>query len=100
MAHEMIVGLQIKDSATYQQYREAMKPLLEQYGGGFRYDFKIQETLKSASPKPINRVFAIYFKDVASMEEFFSHPEYLKIKEEYFEKSVDATTIISSYERA
>ncbi len=97
MAFEMMVGLQVKDDSVYSQYRAAMKPLLETYGGGFRYDFKVAETLKSATPDPINRVFAIYFKDQQSMEEFFSHPEYKKIKQEFFQKSVDATTIISSY---
>jgi hypothetical protein len=34
------------------------------------------------------------------MDEFFSHPDYKEIKAKYFENSVEATTIISSYERA
>ncbi|MFW7378695.1 MAG: DUF1330 domain-containing protein [Oligoflexus sp.] len=99
MAYEMMVGLQVKNSQIYQEYRDAMAPLLAQYGGGFRYDFMVSKTLKSITPEPINRVFAIYFKDEASMTAFFSHPDYVKIKQTYFENSVEATTIISSYER-
>lgn len=95
--YEMLVGLNIKDSEVYTQYRAAMKPLLESYGGGFRYDFEIQKTLKSSSDKPINRVFTIYFKDKEAREQFFANPKYLEIKKEFFEKSVQDTTIISEY---
>lgn len=95
----MMVGLQIKDDEIYQNYRDAMKPLLDKVGGGFRYDFKVSEVLKNEEGRPINRVFAIYFDNHSKMEEFFSNPEYLKIKSEYFETSVEATTIISEYTR-
>jgi len=98
MAFEMLVGLKIKDSQIYQQYREAMAPILENFGGGFRYDFWIKETLKSESKNPIDRLFSIYFKDKHSMEKFFSDSQYIEIKKKYFETSVEATTIISQYE--
>ncbi len=98
MAYEMLVGLKIKNSHMYQQYREAMQPILQQFGGGFRYDFWVSETLKSATPSPIDRVFTIYFKDKISMEKFFSDSEYLKAKKDFFESSVEATTIIAQYE--
>lgn len=99
MSYEMIVGLQVKNDKVYSEYREAMRPLLERADGGFRYDFKIAEVLKSEEKRPINRVFAIYFGDKEKMEAFFSNPEYLKIKQKYFEASVEATTIISEYAR-
>jgi len=99
MSTEMMVGLSVKDDDVYTQYRAAMKPLLELHGGGFRYDFKVSEVLKNEEGRPINRVFAIYFKDKEQMEKFFSHPDYLVIKARFFEASVEATTIISSYER-
>jgi uncharacterized protein (DUF1330 family) len=99
MSYEMIVGLQIKDDIVYSQYREAMTPLIKTYGGGFRYDFKVGKTLKNEENRPINRVFAIYFKDEESMDLFFTNSEYLNFKAEFFEKSVEATTIISAYER-
>jgi len=99
MSYEMIVGLQIKNDELYKQYRNAMKPLLEVYNGGFRYDFKISETLKNEEGRPINRVFAIFFKDKESMGSFFSEPKYIEIKAKFFEPSVEATTIISEYNR-
>ena len=98
MSYEMIVGLQIKDDIVYSQYREAMTPLLKTYGGGFRYDFEVSKVLKSESESNINRVFAIFFKDKESMNSFFSNPKYLRIKLEFFEKSVKETTIISEYQ--
>jgi uncharacterized protein (DUF1330 family) len=99
MSYELMVGLQVKDDDNYSLYRKAMTPLLETYGGGFRYDFKVSETLKNDEKRPINRVFAIFFKDKESMSSFFSNPEYLSIKKEFFEVSVEATTIISEYVR-
>jgi len=94
---ERLVGLQVNDEKVYQEYREAMMPILKQHGGGFSYDFKVSEVLISSSEHPINRVFTIYFPDESSSDAFFSHPEYAKIKEKYFNKSVQCTTLIADY---
>ena len=99
MSYEMMVGLQVKNDAEYTRYREAMSPILKQYGGGFRYDFKVSEILKNDEGRPINRVFAIYFEDKNKMDEFFRNSDYLEAKSEFFDVSVEATTIISEYER-
>jgi uncharacterized protein (DUF1330 family) len=98
MSYELLVGLQVTDSNKYLQYRQEMMPLLEKYGGGFRYDFLIKETLKSETENEINRVFVIYFKDKESMGLFFNDTEYLQIKHELYVDSVTATTILSEYE--
>lgn len=99
MTYEMMVGLTVTDDALYQQYREAMAPLLAAHGGGFRYDFTIQKVLKSLSEHPINRVFAIYFGSKAQMDTFFAHPDYQAIKARFFQRSVAGTTIFGGYER-
>ena len=96
---EMLVGLNITNDDDYTKYREGMTPILESIGGGFNYDFKIAEVLKSNSENKINRVFTIYFPSEEIMNEFFSDEKYLKIKEEFYKNSVDATTIISTYEK-
>jgi uncharacterized protein (DUF1330 family) len=99
MSYEMMVGLQVKNDTEYSRYRDAMSPILKQYGGGFRYDFKVSETLKNDEGRPINRVFVIYFEDKNKMDEFFYNSEYLAVKSKFFDASVEATTIISEYER-
>jgi uncharacterized protein (DUF1330 family) len=99
LAYETIVGLNIKNEALYASYRESMTPLLKNYEGGFRYDFKILETLISEDTNLINRVFLIFFKNKESKDSFFSDPNYLKIRETYFSPSVESTTIIAEYER-
>ena len=99
MAYEMMVGLTVADDAAYTRYREAMAPILSAHGGGFRYDFRIGEVLRTAAEHPINRVFAIYFRDRANQEAFFSNPEYLAVKAAHFEGAVDGTTILAEYER-
>lgn len=47
MALEMLVGLNVIDDEAYQSYRDEMMPILKNYGGGFGYDFKVSEVLKS-----------------------------------------------------
>ncbi|MFT5757165.1 MAG: hypothetical protein ACI9LM_001894 [Alteromonadaceae bacterium] len=99
MAYEILVGLNVLDEDLYTQYRMAMKPFLTSFGGGFGYDFTIAEVLSSEVTEKINRVFTINFPNKKGMESFFSNEEYLKIKEQFFIKSVGNTTIISSYEK-
>ena len=100
MSFEYIVGLQVDNDDLYDQYRAAMLPILDNFGGGFRYDFRVSEVLQNEAGNPMNRVFAIYFKDDKAREEFFSDTEYLKIKEEFYTPAVSATTIISEYGRS
>jgi uncharacterized protein (DUF1330 family) len=95
MSYEMLVGLNVTNDEMYQEYRAAMKPILIQYDGGFKCDFKVSETLLPSENKDINRVFIIYFKDEEAMESFFSNPEYLKIKENHFSNSVSSAVILS-----
>ncbi|GDY26851.1 DUF1330 domain-containing protein [Agarivorans sp. Toyoura001] len=99
MSYEMLVGLHVLDDDMYLQYRDAMKPILSSYGGGFGYDFKVSEVLRPEENRDINRVFTIYFSERSAKEAFFANPEYLKVRERYFEGSVASTTIISSYEK-
>ncbi len=97
MPYEILVGLNVTDDELYQKYRDEMTPILKNYGGGFRYDFKINEVLKSETVEPINRVFVIYFKDEKSKNGFFLNDKYLQIKQKYFTPSVSETTIIAEY---
>ena len=95
MSYEMLVGLNVTNDKMYQEYRTAMKPILIQFDGGFKCDFKVSETLLPSENKDINRVFIIYFKNEKAMESFFTHPDYLKIKEKYFSNSVSSPVILS-----
>ena len=99
MTIERLVGLFVTDDELYTKYREGMRPVLQTYGGGFGYDFKISEVLKSEVEEPINRVFTIFFENEESMNSFFSDKNYLEIRNKYFDPSVSASTIIAKYER-
>ncbi|MCL4692276.1 MAG: DUF1330 domain-containing protein [Candidatus Hydrogenedentes bacterium] len=99
MAYEMLMGLNVIDDAAYQEYREAMMPILTEHGGGFGYDFRISEVLRSASDAPINRVFTIYFPDEGAKNAFFSNEAYLAVRQKHFEAAVADTTVLAKYER-
>lgn len=94
---EVLVGLDVRDDEAYADYRKAMKPILESFGGGFGYDFRVAEVLKSESQVDINRVFTIRFPDSSAMDAFFSDKAYVEAKREYFEPGVRGTQIISQY---
>ncbi len=72
---EVLVGLDVLDDAAYDLYRKYMKPLLTEVGGGFRYDFRISDTLFSEVDSEINRLFIIYFPSREAMDSFFSDSE-------------------------
>ena len=59
MPFEQWIGLAISDEDLYRKYREGMTPILERYGGSFRYDLVIASVLKAEVEQPIDRVFAI-----------------------------------------
>jgi len=99
MSYEILVGLNVVNDQMYQQYRDAMKPILSTFGGRFGYDFTVSEVLISEGNSEINRVFTINFPSKRKMEDFFSNSEYIKVKNAYFEDSVGSRVIISSYEK-
>ncbi|TLX45337.1 DUF1330 domain-containing protein [Pseudoalteromonas phenolica] len=94
---EMLVGLEVSNDEIYDQYRAAMKPILNRFGGEFGYDFKVSEVLKSEEYTEINRVFTIRFSDEQSKDAFFNNDEYQLAKQLFFETSVNQVTIIASY---
>jgi len=98
MVTERLVALFVTDDDLYQKYREGMLPILKSYGGDFGYDFKVSDVLKSKVNEPINRVFTIYFEDEKAMDNFFTDENYLKIRKQYFEPAVSASTVIAKYE--
>jgi len=97
MAVERLVGMLVSDDMMYQQYRENMMPILHRYGGAFKYDFKIDEVLKSAVKEPMNRVFIIRFDSQENMSAFFNDKNYLQVRQEFFEPSVSSFEEIATY---
>ncbi|MDQ1297693.1 MAG: hypothetical protein QG558_231 [Campylobacterota bacterium] len=97
MRVERLVGLYVTDEEMYKKYREGMLPILEAFGGGFSYDFKVSEVLKSEVKEKINRVFILYFTNEESMNLFFSDKNYMDIKQKYFVPSVSDVTKIAEY---
>lgn len=100
MSHEILVALHVKNDEVYQSYRDAMAPILNQYGGRFCYDFKVSDVLKAEQNEEINRVFTLNFPSVESKDGFFSDPAYLLVKNDYFVKSVVGAHILAAYDKA
>ena len=98
MAYEMAVGLVVVNQESYTQYRTAMRPLLEEAGGEFRYDFEIAHVLRrQEGDAEINRTFVMRFPDKSSKERFFGDPRYADIKRRFFDPAVKARVLIAEY---
>ena len=97
MAFEMTVGLLVVNQKTYDQYRREMRPLLEEAGGAFRYDFAVARTLQSESGVDINRAFVLQFPSRSHKERFFADPRYVEIKRRLFDPAVKERVAISEY---
>lgn len=93
---ELVIGLHVTDEETYRRYRAGMMPILAAYGGTFRYDFRIGETLKSETAETINRLFVLTFPDQTTSGRFFSDDDYRKVRKVYFDASVAAVTEIAT----
>src|SRR5689334_3197274 len=96
---EMTVGLNVTSADLYARYRRGMTPILTTYGGWFRYDFIVSETLQSDAAHPINRVFSLCFPDREKRDAFFADPAYKVVRKEFFEPSVAGRTTIAQYGR-
>jgi len=97
--YERIMGLNIINEKMYQEYRKNMLPILESYGGSFGFDFRVAEVLKSKTDDAINRVFTIEFANEATMNAFFNDENYLAVKKQYLDHSIDNKTVISMHEK-
>ena len=97
MSYEMTVGLLVVDQDTYAQYREEMRPLLDEAGGAFRYDFDVARTLHSEAGADINRAFVLRFPSQSNKERFFADPRYVEIKRRLFDPAVKQRVFISEY---
>ena len=95
---DTLVGLNVTSAESYTRYRAGMTPILEAHGGFFRYDFRIEQVLKSDAPHPINRLFVISFPTARARDAFFENEEYLEVRREFFAPAVEGTTIIATYE--
>lgn len=99
MAFEYLVGLKVVDNEGYREYREAMAPIMMDYGGSFNCDFVVAEVLKAPEGASINRVFTIRFPSSEAAEGFFADSHYLKVKERHFTPSVSEVHILAQYKR-
>lgn len=99
-SHEILIGLHVTDDDMYTRYREGMTPILHQYRGSFRYDFRIAQVLKTETNDQINRLFIISFPDAQTKDAFFVDEEYKKVRAEFFNQSVASVRALAEYERA
>ena len=98
MSYEMAVGLLVVDHGSYSQYRKEMRPLLEDAGGAFRYDFEVARVLRSEDGgAEINRAFVLRFPNKSSKERFFADPRYIETRRRFFDPAVKARVLIAEY---
>lgn len=99
MEFRIIIAMNVTDPARYAQYRAAMIPVLERFGGRFEYDMVISTVLKSPAAHPISRVFMMAFPSRGVSTAFFGDHDYVAAKEAHFYDAVDGFTVIAEVEQ-
>ena len=89
--------MNVVDEARYRRYREAIAPVLQAYGGTFRFDFVVSEVLSEAPAHPVTRVFTIGFRDREASQAFFEDARYLEAKQTHYEGAVDGHTVVAAH---
>ena len=74
-----------------------MTPILETFGGYFRFDFRVSEMLKGEADDPFNRVFVLSFPDEATKDEFFADEKYQAVRAAHFDRGVRSYGQIAEY---
>ncbi|MBL4698959.1 MAG: DUF1330 domain-containing protein [Phycisphaerales bacterium] len=94
---ELLIGLHVIDDNSYDQYRAGMTPILDSFGGYFRFDFRVSEMLKGEADDPFNRVFILSFPDQVSKEKFFADEAYKAVRAAHFDQAVRSVQQIAQY---
>lgn len=97
MVFEMLVGLEVTNDDIYQQYRDAMAPILDRFGGKFSFDAKVSQQLLGEGP--VNRVFILQFGSEETRDQFFADADYMEVKGRFFTPSVGYAQILAEYEK-
>jgi uncharacterized protein (DUF1330 family) len=95
---QTLVALDVLDEDKYQKYRDGMLPILHEHGGQFVVDVKLGTVLKLPKQGPVNRMFTIEFPSLERLEAFFSNPDYLVVRKQYFESSVGNVCGLGKYQ--
>jgi uncharacterized protein (DUF1330 family) len=77
MAAYIVAQLKVRDPAAFQRYREAVTPLVDQFGGRFRVRGGELEVQEGDWPWPRLVIIEFPSKDAARL--FYESPEYQKI---------------------
>lgn len=100
MAHQMLVAMNVIDTHRYTRYRDAMSPILRQFGGRFVYDLVVSTVLQSPADHPITRLFSLEFPSRDDRDAFFASADYRRARAEHFEAAVDGYTVIVGFDTA
>jgi uncharacterized protein (DUF1330 family) len=98
MAFERVAALSVVNQDMYTEYRSAIRPLLNELGADFRFDFAVSQVLRGDGAEQTNRAFVLRFPDRAAKVRFFGDPRYAVIKQELFDPSVASIVVIAEYE--
>jgi len=96
--YHVLVGLNVLDDTSFEEFNSAITPMLCRYDGEFGYDFDVPSALLASKYRKINHVYTLCFASKIKMEEFFRDKDYLMIRGRHVLKSFRPEQIIFGYE--
>jgi uncharacterized protein (DUF1330 family) len=73
MAAYVLVEIEVRDAARYEDYKSAAAPSIAKYGGKYLARGGAAEALEGAPPQ---RVVVLEFADVAAARRWYASPDY------------------------
>jgi uncharacterized protein (DUF1330 family) len=92
-----LFGLEVRDQASYSEYRARMTPLLNAHGGAFGIDLEVSRVLRGPTDAALNRVFSIEFASRAASARFFANAEYRAVRSAWFEPAVGRIEVLGEW---
>lgn len=97
--YQVLIGLNVLDDTSFEEFHSAIKPMLCRYDGEFGYDFDVPSALLTSQYRKINHIYTLSFASKKKMKGFFADKDYLMIRGRHILKSFRPEQIIFGYEQ-
>lgn len=95
MAGYIIANINVHDSEVFGRYRDAVAPLVAQFGG--RYLVRGAELEQAEGRLPFNRLVVLEFPSVSDAKRFYNSPEYAPVLKLRLDSATSDLAFVEGY---
>lgn len=92
----LIANIQVQDRAAFEQYRDAVAPMIGQFGG--RYLIRGGTVTPVEGEPGLHRVVVLEFPDMAALQAFYRSPDYQPLLKLRLGATISHTAMVEGYD--